>query len=183
MRVQTGPLSDKQLATLKTYASQAVIAIENTRLLNELRQRTDDLSEALEQQTATSEVLGIISSSPGEVDPVFETILRNATRICEARFGTLALVQGDGMRVAAMLGAPRPFEEARQRDPAVKGPLMRLFKTKSIVSIADLSVEHPYENSDLASSRARARLSACPCSRRGACRRDCHLPPRSASVH
>ena len=76
--------------------------------------------------------------------------MRNATRICEAKFGTLALVQGDGMRVAAMLGAPRPFEEARQRDPAVKGPLMRLFKTKSIVSIADLSVEHPYENSDLA---------------------------------
>ena len=150
VRVQIGPLSEKQLAALQTYASQAVIAIENTRLLNELRQRTDDLTESLEQQTATSEVLGIISSSPGELDPVFETILRNATRICEARFGTLALVQGDGMRVAAMLGAPRAFEEARRRDPAVKGPLMRLFKTKSMVSIADLSVEYPYENSDLA---------------------------------
>jgi GAF domain-containing protein len=141
---------DKQIELLSGFAKQAVIAIENARLLAELHQRTDDLIESLEQQTAASEVLGVISSSPGELDPVFQTILKNATRICEARFGTLALVQGDGMRVAAMLGAPRAFEEARQRDPAVKGPLMRLFKTKSMVSIADLSVEHPYANSDLA---------------------------------
>src|SRR4029077_12045337 len=119
--------TDRQIALVQSFAAQAVIAIENARLLNELRQRTDDLTESLEQQTATSEVLGVISSSPGELDPVFQTILKNATRICEARFGTLALVQGDGMRVAAMLGAPRAFEEARHRDPAVKGPLMRLF--------------------------------------------------------
>jgi GAF domain-containing protein len=149
-RQEVRPFSKALVGLLTSFAAQAVIAIENARLLNELRQRTDDLTESLEQQTATSEVLGIISSSPGELDPVFETILKNATRICEARFGTLALVQGDGMRVAAMLGAPRAFEEARHRDPAVKGPLMRLFKTKSMVSIADLSVEHSYANSDLA---------------------------------
>src|SRR5580692_3614016 len=91
VRVQTGPLSEKQLAALKTYASQAVIAIENTRLLNELRQRTDDLSESLEQQTATSDVLKVISSSPGELEPVFQSMLENATRICGAKFGNLLL--------------------------------------------------------------------------------------------
>ena len=95
MRRRPGPLSDKQKELLRTFASQAVIAIENTRLFNELRQRTDDLTESLEQQTATSEVLQVISSSPGEVDAVFNSILDNAVRICGARFGNLALFDGD----------------------------------------------------------------------------------------
>src|SRR5213078_1455342 len=90
-----GLLSDKERAVLKTFANQAVIAIENTRLLNELRQRTDDLSEALEQQTATSEVLQVISASPGELQPVFEAMLANATRICEATFGVMYLFEGN----------------------------------------------------------------------------------------
>ena len=100
-RTEVRAFTDKELALVETFADQAVIAIENTRLLNELRQRTSDLSEALEQQTATSEVLRVISSSPGELEPVFETMLANAARLCDAKFGVLNLYDGDAFRTVA----------------------------------------------------------------------------------
>ena len=112
-RQEVKPFTGKQIELVKNFAAQAVIAIENTRLLNELRQRTDDLSEALEQQTATSEVLGVISSSPGEIQPVFETILANATRLCEAKFANLALVEAGEFRMACVR---RPAVAARSKN-------------------------------------------------------------------
>jgi hypothetical protein len=93
------PFSESQIALLQTFADQAVIAIENVRLFDEVQARTRELSEALEQQTATAEVLRIISSSPGELEPVFETMLANAVQICGAKFGVMSL--REGMRFAS----------------------------------------------------------------------------------
>src|SRR6478736_1889573 len=105
-RQEVWPFADKQIELVDNFAKQAVIAIENTRLLNELR-------ESLQQQTATSDVLQVISSSPGELEPVFRSVLENATRICEAKFGTLLLCEGDQFRMAGMHGAPPAWAEKR----------------------------------------------------------------------
>jgi len=141
VRLAPGPLSDKQIAVLKTFAAQAVIAIENTRLLNELR-------ETLERQTATSEVLGVISSSPGELKPVFEAMLASAVRICAAEFGVLFLSEGDGLRTGAMHNAPEALVEARHRESLYRPPpntaIGRMVRTKGLVHIPDIMAEKDY---------------------------------------
>jgi len=140
-RQEVRPFSDKQVALLKNFAAQAVIAIENTRLLNELRQRTDDLAESLEQQTATSEVLKAISTSAGELTTVFDAMLKNAVRICGAMIGNLALYDGREMKMVAMHNAPRAFEELRRRDPVVprESMIWRVCEAKRVVQVENLA--------------------------------------------
>jgi two-component system NtrC family sensor kinase len=141
-RQEVRPFSDKQIALLQNFAAQAVIAIENTRLLNELR-------EALGQQTATSEVLEVISSSPGELAPVFDAMLANAVRLCEASFGNLLLYEGDVFQHVALHNAPPAWAVKQQRDPvAPRGTARFLYSvadTKQIVHVADLAAENPDE--------------------------------------
>ena len=150
-RQEVRPFTDKQIELVQNFAAQAVIAIENTRLLNELRQRTDDLSELLEQQTATSEVLGVISSSPGALEPVFGAVLQNAIRICDARFGALWLYDGNDFRSAALHDVPADFVEFWRRGPHHPSPgsgLARIVKTRRTVHIADLKEEDGYLKRD-----------------------------------
>jgi class 3 adenylate cyclase len=137
-RREASPFTDRQVALLQNFAAQAVIAIENTRLLDELRQ-------SLEQQTATANVLRVISSSPGDLEPVFEAMLQNVVRICDAKFANLALLEGDGFRFVAQHGAPQKYRLAREREPFIRGTasLNRLIKTKQIVHVADVAAEEP----------------------------------------
>src|SRR5262249_8769303 len=109
LRREARPFTDKEVELVKNFAAQAVIAIENARLLSELR-------ESLQQQTATSDVLRIISSSQGELGPVFESILDNATRICEAKFGSLFLRERDGFRNVALHSPPSAYVERYKRE-------------------------------------------------------------------
>jgi GAF domain-containing protein len=140
-RCEVRRFADKQVELLGNFAKQAVIAIENARLLNELR-------ESLEQQTATSQVLGVISSSPGELEPVFNTILENATRICDAGFGTLLSYDGEAFRNIALYNVPPAFAEQDHGNPFVPpsdAPLGRFRETKQPIHVADLRTEPAYK--------------------------------------
>jgi GAF domain-containing protein len=152
-RTKPQPFTNKQIELVSTFADQAVIAIENVRLFEAEQQRTRELSESLQQQTATADVLGVISSSPGDLEPVFNAILTNALRICEANFGNLLLFDGSVMRVVAMRNAPHAFNEMRQKNPVIpleKSILGPLVRTKKVSHVADITVEEPYASSPLA---------------------------------
>jgi GAF domain-containing protein len=146
------PFTDKQIELVKTFADQAVIAIENVRLFDEVQARTRDLSEALEQQTATSEVLQVISSSPGELQPVFAAMLANAMRVCEAKFGLMQRYEGDTWKIAAAQGAPAYTEYLQQHyeheQPGPKTVSARIARTKQVVQTSDLAASRGYVERD-----------------------------------
>src|SRR5262245_52846688 len=150
---QLGRTQESQAASeekLKAYACE---------LEQQLEARTRELSEALQQQTATSEVLGVISSSPGELEPVFQAMLANATRICEAKFGTLYLCEGDAFRLGAMHNPPAAFAEERRRKPVFRlspaTALSRATKTRQPVQIADVEAEPAYHSDPRAAALIR----------------------------
>jgi two-component system, NtrC family, sensor kinase len=137
-REEPEPFTEKHIELVTNFAAQAVIAIENTRLLNELR-------ESLQQQTATADVLKVISGSPGELEPVFQALLANAIRICEAKFGTLWLCEGDAFRAVALHNAPSAYAKARRRELLLRPPpdtaLGRVASTKEVVQIDDIRAQ------------------------------------------
>ncbi|MFZ0147454.1 MAG: GAF domain-containing protein, partial [Xanthobacteraceae bacterium] len=151
-RAEAQLFTERQVALLQTFADQAVIAIENARLLSELRQRTADLTESLEQQTATSQVLGVISSSPGELEPVFNAMLGNAARICEAQFGLLNLYDGSAFRNVALHNTPPQFARRLGEiiHPHPESGLAQVARTRQIVHIDDIRTRQPYLDGDKA---------------------------------
>jgi GAF domain-containing protein len=143
-RQEVRPFSEKQIELVKNFAAQAVVAIENTRLLNELR-------ESLQQQTATSEVLQVISSSPGNLEPVFEAMLVNAVQLCAASFGNLYLRDGEFFQLVAAHNTPPAFIASRRGQPYRPGPNSppgRMLRTQTVIHVADLGADPSYLERD-----------------------------------
>jgi two-component system, NtrC family, sensor kinase len=144
------PFTDKQIELLTTFADQAVIAIENVRLFEAEQERTRELSEALERQTATSDVLGVISSSPGELEPVFHAMLENATRLCDAKFGIMFEFSDGAWRSLSSINVPREYDE-HCRQKRVWGPdtlLGQVARTKKTAHSADVRSDRAYLERD-----------------------------------
>ena len=145
-RTEVHPFSDKQIALLQSFADQAVIAIGNVRLFDEVQAKTRDLTESLEQQTATSEVLEVISASTGELEPVFQKMLENATRVCGANFGTMSLYEAGSYQNVALYNVPDAYTEQSLAPirPHPKSGLATVARTLQAVQIEDLRTQPPY---------------------------------------
>jgi GAF domain-containing protein len=152
-RTAVQPFSDKQITLLRTFADQAVIAIQNVQLFKQVQERTRELTKSLEQQTATAEVLQIISSSPGELQPVFQVMLANATRLCQASYGVMWLREGDAFRSAAVHG-PLPLAYVDQwrsgtlYHPTPHSPLALVTQTRKPVQVPDMRENRSYLDGD-----------------------------------
>jgi signal transduction histidine kinase len=151
MRAIVLPFTDKQIELVTTFANQAVIAIENVRLFDEVQARTTDLQESLEQQTATSEVLEVISSSAGDLEPVFQKMLENATRICGANFGQMNLYEDGSFRPVAFHNMPAAYAARLARTPFQPHPqsgLGTVARTHQVVHVTDSRTLPPYLEGD-----------------------------------
>ena len=178
-RQRVEPFTQKQIDLVTTFADQAVIAIENVRLFDELRQRTDDLGESLQQQTATSEVLQIISSSPSDLAPVFDKMLENATRVCGAEFGSMILVEGDTLRQVALYNVPPELAAVRTNEVRQVHPLSSIAaaaRDKRVVQVEDIRsspvylarAQHAVELAELGGARTIVVVPCCVTIRRSA---------------
>ena len=146
-RRRLDPFGEREIELAATFAAEAVVAIENARLVNELRQRTTELTQALDQQTAASEVLQVISSSPGDLEPVFATMLEKAVRICDATFGNIYRFDGDALHLVATHNTPPAFAEDRRRSPYrpyPRSPIGRMVAEKTIAHVRDITAEEVY---------------------------------------
>jgi signal transduction histidine kinase len=154
-RKEARPFTEKQTTLLQNFAAQAVIAIENARLLNELRQRTGDLTESLQQQTATSEVLKVISSSPANIQPVFDIIGERAEKLCDAEISiVVTVVEGEPIRLASIHGMTEAGVEAARRAYPMRlteeAVAARAIRTRSVCHVADVLSDPQYQYKDAA---------------------------------
>ena len=169
-RVQVNPFTDRQIALLKTFADQAVIAIENVRLVTELEERNKDLSEALEQQTATSEILRVISQSPSDTQPVFDAIVERALRLSEATVGAVAIFDGELIHVVASnLRPDSPILRVFPMRPSRTGSLAaRTVFERQIIHVPDALAEPEYNVSQPAAESGYRSVLSVPMLRDGA---------------